>query len=168
MTRMSSRGREPARRVMHTRSGAGRRRACCAASIVALLGCAAPMNAPDAGDAWVLVRIDPAPGEFGARCVHNTECHSGVCSGVSRRCTRTCQSCADCPRGDDWTCGLFCHCVPQFGGEESCGNHVDDDCDGLADEGCPVEGVDPARPVTEDCDGGCPEGWVCRERRCRC
>ena len=88
-------------------------------------------------DAGSQVDTGVAPGQLGSGCARLSDCPSGVCL-PSSRCSRTCAGPADCPTAIGWTCtslpglGPVCDCNPR--GAEAC-NGLDDNCNGVADEG---------------------------------
>ncbi|MFO0630923.1 MAG: hypothetical protein U0325_35580 [Polyangiales bacterium] len=113
------------------------------------------------------------PGQVGATCTRLTDCTSGVCL-PSGRCSRACGGASDCPTS--WTCstlpglGPVCSCTPR--GAETC-NDVDDDCDGLVDEGtsrCSGRCVDLANDATNcgGCGVVCGGGTGCANGACVC
>jgi hypothetical protein len=106
------------------------------------------------------------PKDIGNACSRNADCASGVCLPVSSSltvCTATCNANlpGDCPAG--WTCEPLsvggtplCDCVPTT---ETC-DGVDNNCNGLIDEGCGVTVTDlagadlslPPVPATDKVD----------------
>ena len=134
---------------------------------------------PDAG-----VRIDAGggggmdagtvgAGAVGAPCTRLTDCSAGVCLPTGR-CSRACAGPTDWP--GSWNCsslpglGPVCACTPR--GEETC-NNLDDDCDGLVDEGttrCNGSCVD-VRSDARNCGAcriSCGGGTSCVNGACAC
>src|SRR4051812_47460822 len=82
------------------------------------------------------------PKDIGNACTRNADCNANVCLPVAAGltvCTSTCATGADCPAG--WTCeplstggSPLCDCQPTT---EVC-DGVDNNCNGLIDEGCGV------------------------------
>lgn len=85
------------------------------------------------------------PGQLGRECTRLGDCATGVCL-PSGRCSRNCAGPGDCPASIGWSCtslpglGPVCDCTPR--GSEVC-NGLDDNCNGVADEGF------------ERCNGAC-------------
>ncbi len=117
------------------------------------------------------------PGPFGAPCVHDTDCSSGICLSVGS-CSRTCSSGGDCPMSTNWSCvglpgrGTVCDCTRTSASDLPC-NSVDDECNGLIDDtsrtcngACVDVGADPANCGA--CGITCGGGTVCRAGRCDC
>jgi len=115
----------------------------------------------------------PGPGALGAPCTRLTDCMSGVCLPTGR-CSRPCASISECP--GSWSCtslpglGPVCACTPR--GAEVC-NDLDDDCDGLVDEGtmrCAGRCVDVSSD-SSNCGGCgilCGGGTSCVGGSCAC
>ena len=115
------------------------------------------------------------PGAFGAACTRLDQCASGVCLPTGR-CSRACAGAADCPTAIGWSCtalpglGPVCGCTPR--GVETC-NGLDDDCDGVADNGisrCGDACVD-LQTSPSHCGGcgiACGGGTTCVRGACLC
>jgi hypothetical protein len=114
-------------------------------------------------------------GAFGTPCTRLDQCASGVCLPTGR-CSRTCTGATDCPTTIGWTCtalpglGPVCGCTPR--GVETC-NGLDDDCDGVADNGitrcgssCVDLQTDPAN--CGGCGIACGGGTSCVRGACLC
>jgi hypothetical protein len=114
-------------------------------------------------------------GALGAPCTRLDQCASGVCL-PSGHCSRTCAGAGDCPTAIGWSCtalpglGPVCGCTPR--GVETC-NSLDDDCDGVADNGitrCGSACVD-LRTDQANCGGcgiACGGGTTCAAGTCLC
>lgn len=119
--------------------------------------------------------VTTGPGTFGTPCTQLAQCASGVCLPTGR-CSRTCSGAADCPSTIGWTCtalpglGPVCGCTPR--GVEIC-NGLDDDCDGVADNGisrCGSVCVD-LQTDAANCGGcgiACGGGTTCVRGVCLC
>ena len=114
-------------------------------------------------------------GSFGAACTRLDQCASGVCL-PSGRCSRACAGAADCPASIGWTCtalpglGPVCGCTPR--GAETC-NGLDDDCNGVADDGitrCGGACVDLQNDASNcgGCGIACGGGTGCVRGACVC
>jgi len=114
-------------------------------------------------------------GELGAACTRLDQCATGVCL-PSGRCSRSCAGAGDCPTAIGWSCtalpglGPVCGCTPR--GVETC-NNLDDDCDGVADNGITRCGAgcvdlqsDPAN--CGGCGIACGGGTSCVRGACLC
>jgi hypothetical protein len=131
-----------------------------------------PMDVPATG---LDSGVGPGPGAFGAACTRLDQCASGVCLPTGR-CSRACTGPADCPGAIGWTCtalpglGPVCGCTPR--GVETC-NGLDDDCDGVADNGitrCGDVCVD-LQTSSANCGGcgiACGGGTSCVRGACLC
>jgi hypothetical protein len=128
----------------------------------------------DGGDAGIGVQSDggacmgsncgPSPGDPGWTCHSNTECNplgDGICLTTIDRCTKTCNSAADCPVS--WTCGPegdggpnVCQCVITSLAESCDG--IDNDCNGEVDQGMDLCGT-----IEQCIDGSCqcPAAFTC-------
>jgi hypothetical protein len=114
-------------------------------------------------------------GAFGSACTQLSQCASGVCL-PSGRCSRACGGASDCPTAIGWSCtalpglGPVCGCTPR--GAETC-NGLDDDCDGVADNGitrCGDTCVD-LQSDAANCGGcgiACGGGTACVRGACVC
>jgi MYXO-CTERM domain-containing protein len=97
----------------------------------------------------------PTPNEC-VECLVDEHCQvpTPACDSATRTCVE-CTTDEHCP-GDNSTCNTdrqICECEPVAGGEV-CGNDIDEDCDGVLDNGC--ECTDDA-----DCPGPPNDGIVC-------
>ncbi len=132
-----------------------------------------PVDVPATQDLGAPVDVPTvAPGAFGAACTRLTDCASGVCLPTGH-CSRACAGGADCTAIAGWVCsalpglGPVCSCTPR--GVEVC-NGLDDDCNGLVDEGtsmcggrCADISRDPANcgACGNVCGSGACAGGVC-------
>ena len=79
---------------------------------------------------------------FGAPCAVSEDCESGICLALEDGravCSRVCGARTDCPAGRNWECvqpdidARVCGCVPNASAE-ICGDGLDNDCNGAADD----------------------------------
>ncbi|MBI2389695.1 MAG: hypothetical protein HYV09_08865 [Deltaproteobacteria bacterium] len=102
---------------------------------------------PDQGDGGAVVADTgapetAAPGAVGAPCKGDGDCTSKFCLS-NGRCSKGCEVAGSCPKS--WACvvvpgrGPMCDCDIRSTSEVAC-NAVDDDCNGLVDEGSPTCG----------------------------
>lgn len=165
-----------------------RRPVLCLALLLAAAACGDCKGDPDPGDAGVL----PLP--FGALCTASTECASGLCLG-SGICSKPCQSNADCPAFEPWACTDVAgvpRCTCALASVQDACNLVDDDCNGVVDDGqpacvddmscvegecqCPAERQcgDLCADLQNDarhcggCDNECAVGSACVDGECAC
>lgn len=106
--------------------------------------------------------VDPDPNEC-VECLTDDHCASPtpVCDTDERECVE-CVDDSDCP-GDNSQCNPddnTCACEPVAGGE-ICGNDIDEDCDGVLDNGCGC--IEDA-----DCPGPPNDGIVCNDDTFTC
>lgn len=98
---------------------------------------------PDCDDADPMVN----PGASESCNRRDDNCNRTVDEGLTRACSTACgmgtQSCFD---------GAFTACSARAPVTEVCGNGMDDDCDGMTDEGCAMMACTPN--ATRDCYGG--------------
>lgn len=90
---------------------------------------------------------------FGFACTANAECASGLCLG-SGICSAACQGASDCPAFEPWACtdvGGQPRCTCTVASSVDACNLVDDDCNGLVDDGPP-----------------CSDGLTCTDGICAC
>lgn len=117
------------------------------------------------------------PGPFGAACVLDSECLSGICLSIGR-CSRTCASGTDCPASSSWMCvglpgrGTVCDCTRTSPTDLPC-NRVDDDCNGQVGDTsrtCAGACVDVGSNAQNcgDCGIQCGGGTSCQNAHCVC
>ncbi|MBK04421.1 MAG: hypothetical protein CL920_20350 [Deltaproteobacteria bacterium] len=97
-----------------------------------------------------------------ADCIQNKMCLNGTCQ--TRPAPNTCTSDADCARGE--VCDATTRtCKVQNGGctptKEVCGDRIDNDCDGIVDEGCNTN------PGGCSSDADCIQNKVCLNGTCQ-
>ncbi|HVU05996.1 MAG TPA: hypothetical protein VHE30_29805 [Polyangiaceae bacterium] len=117
---------------------------------------------------------------FGEPCLRTEDCASRLCLRVSDTlavCTSACATQAACPAVPGWACvapseipSEVCACRATAE-QEICGNGVDDDCDGKADD-CRICG---GRAVADDdhencgsCGNACTRVQACVSGTCQC
>lgn len=100
-------------------------------------------------------------GQFGDPCQLGSDCAAGHCLPTGR-CSKPCTDRSDCPSPLPWNCATggsrpYCTCQPR--GVELC-DRVDDDCDGVPDNGAAcgvgrlcVDGSCLCGGSTKDCGG---------------
>ena len=136
-------------------------------------GCGGTPDGP-APDAAV-----PGTLPIGAICTNHGECASGICIDVGPHsvCTARCDGRTDCPTASNWGCihaegfsPTVCGCNAT-GSTERCGNGVDDDCSGRADDcricdGRSVPNDDPNN--CGSCGNVCGPDATCTDGACVC
>jgi hypothetical protein len=141
----------------------------------ALLTVACAGGGPQTGDPYT-----PGEGEFGDRCEVTEDCSSGLCVRIDEAggvCSRPCEGDAGCPDVPNWACVAsdqveveLCACR-KFAETEICGDGLDNDCDGVADDCRMCDG----QAVADDdlrhcgrCNNACGLGQSCVNGECRC
>lgn len=120
------------------------------------------------------------PGAFGASCSVTEDCASLLCLEVSPGrgiCTSPCRSALQCPAIPGWVCAAprevadtICACRANSA-VEICGDGLDNDCDGKADDcrmcnGIPAPENDPKNCGT--CGNACNPAQTCISGDCKC
>jgi hypothetical protein len=117
---------------------------------------------------------------LGERCQKTEDCASSLCVRVNQDggiCSQACSDDSSCPRGDNWGCApapaqsfSVCACVP-LADKEICGDGLDNDCNGAADD---CRYCDGERVANDDhghcgaCDNACRPDQACRAGGCAC
>lgn len=147
----------------------------CAGFALGMLSAGCGSEAPAGDDGLTL-----GDGQFGDACERTEDCESGLCVRVGEmggRCSQVCTTKAECPSAPNWACLTdeavevsFCACRG-VGTHEVCGDGLDNDCDGLADDCrmCAGEAVDDADPRhCRGCGNACRADQTCEESGCAC
>lgn len=117
---------------------------------------------------------------LGEHCEKTEDCASALCVRVDERggiCSRSCTDDSSCPQADNWGCApapaqsfSVCACVP-LADKEICGDGLDNDCNGAADD---CRYCDGERVANDDhdhcgsCDNACRSDQVCHSGSCEC
>ncbi len=160
---------------------------------LATLGCGATVQIADSrgdadtqpdspADASTDTLVTDAPptgsGDLGAPCASDGECLAGFCLVDIGRCSRACKASGACPNSSNWSClvvpkyGPMCVCDALSKTEVAC-NGIDDNCDGVIDEGSPTCGTKCVDVNTDPSNCGkcgvvCGDGKSCVGGACTC
>lgn len=117
---------------------------------------------------------------FGACVGEVTPADHDACDGTDGNCNGVVNDACACIVGETITCGtgiclrrVTCTtgsevCLPGAPDTELCDNGIDDDCDGQADEGCPLPDGSSCREDSECTSGTCSNGYCCSSRSGLC
>lgn len=117
---------------------------------------------------------------LGERCDKTEDCASSLCVRVDQGggiCSQACSDDSSCPRGDNWGCVpapaqsfSVCACVP-LADKEVCGDGLDNDCNGAADDCRYCDGERVANDDHEHCGAcgnACRSDQACHSGSCEC
>lgn len=119
-------------------------------------------------------------GAFGDPCQRTEDCASGLCVRVdasSGVCSVACQTDTGCPASDNWAClgsdrATFDVCAcRKLAENEICGDGIDNECNGKADDCRVCGGVAVPDNDPNNCGGCgvvCSTSQVCRGGKCAC
>lgn len=122
----------------------------------------------------------PGTGKLGDECQKSEDCESTFCvdsGGGNGRCSQRCGTSGDCPDIDNWACvnsgvsGLNLCACRLTETSEVCGDGLDNDCDGVADDCriCGGEVVANDDPLNcGKCDNACRADQSCKKGACSC
>lgn len=154
--------------------------------VLLAIGCGPTVNivesTPDTGVVGADGAVDAtpessSPGDLGAPCKADGDCLSKLCLDVGR-CSKACNAAGICPNSANWKClvlplrGPMCECELLSKTEVPC-NGVDDNCDGVIDEGSPTcagKCVDVSTDLNNcgGCGLVCGGGTTCTGGKCVC
>ncbi|MGC4066736.1 MAG: hypothetical protein QM784_19295 [Polyangiaceae bacterium] len=143
-------------------------------SALLFIGCSSEsgLKAPD---------VVPGQGQLGDACTRSEDCESTVCVELSDGtgvCTVSCSdSPAVCPAVENWECVRsssypidICACL-KLGTREECGDGLDNDCNGVADDCRVCDDVTVPNDDPNNCGGCgnvCNRGQSCTRGKCEC